>query len=122
MVITKYSLYNFVRRNRINKTTFLSYCMAISAIFYFMVFSIFGEKGLLKFYSLQKEAIRIEHDKAELLNKIRIKREMIKAMNYDSLDLDLVDEQSRKILGYVGKDEIVIYQKNDKEKTNNQSK
>jgi cell division protein FtsB len=96
--------------------------MAISAIFYFMIISIFGEKGLLKFYSLQKEAIRIEHDKAELLNKIRIKREMIKAMNYDSLDLDLVDEQSRKILGYVGKDEIVIYQKNDQEKTNNQSK
>jgi cell division protein FtsB len=118
MVITKYSLYNFVRRNRINKTTFLAYCMAISTIFYFMMVSIFGDKGLLTYYSLKKEAIRIENEKAELLNKIRIKREMIKSMNYDSLDLDLVDEQSRKILGYVGKDEVVIYQNSDSKNQN----
>jgi len=93
--------------------------MAISSLFYFMFVSIFGEKGLLKFYSLKNEAIKIENEKAELLNKIRIKQEMIKSMNYDSLDLDLVDEQSRKILGYVGKDEIVIYQNSDNKNPNN---
>lgn len=75
-----------------------------------MFVSIFGDKGLIEYYTLKKEAQRIENDKVELINKIRIKKDMIKAMDYESLDLDLVDEQSRKILGYVGKDEIVIYQ------------
>lgn len=84
-------------------------------IFYFMFVSLFGEKGLIEYYSLKKEALRIENEKADLQNKIRLKRDMIKAMNYDSLDLDLVDEQSRKILGYVGKDEIVIYQDKNSE-------
>jgi cell division protein FtsB len=110
MVITKNTLYNFVRRNRINKVTFVSYCITISVIFYFMFVSIFGDKGLIEYYLLTKQVSQIEFQKAELQNKIRSKKEMIKGMDYDSLDLDLVDEQSRKILGYVGKDEIVIYQ------------
>ena len=114
MVITKNTLYNFVRKNRINKATFVSYCVAISMIFYFMFVSIFGDKGLIEFYLLKKQVAQIELQKFELQDKIRLKKELIKGMNYESLDLDLVDEQSRKILGYIGKDEVVIYQENNK--------
>jgi len=114
MVITKNTLYNFVRKNRINKATFVSYCIAISMIFYFMFVSIFGEKGLMEYYLLKKQVSQIELQKFELQNKVRLKKEMIKGMDYESLDLDLVDEQSRKILGYIGKDEVVIYQENNK--------
>jgi len=122
MVITRYTIYNFVKKNRINKSVFLSYCTAFSLIFYFMFVSIFGDKGLIEYYSLKKESHRIENDKVELINKIRIKKDMIKAMDYESLDLDLVDEQSRKILGYVGKDEIVIYQDKDSDGVSDKSK
>jgi len=87
-----------------------------------MFVSIFGDKGLIEYYSLKKESHRIENDKVELINKIRIKKDMIKAMDYESLDLDLVDEQSRKILGYVGKDEIVIYQDKDSDGVSDKSK
>jgi len=87
-----------------------------------MFVSIFGDKGLIEYYSLKKESRRIENDKVELINKIRIKKDMIKAMDYESLDLDLVDEQSRKILGYVGKDEIVIYQDKDSNGVSDKSK
>ncbi|MFZ9180873.1 MAG: FtsB family cell division protein [Rickettsiales bacterium] len=110
MIITKYTLYNFVRRHRINKLAFISYGVAISLMIYFMMVSIFSDKGLIEYYSLKKQAQKIELEKLELQNKIRVKKDLIKGMNYESLDLDLVDEQSRKILGYVGKDELVIYQ------------
>ena len=118
MVITKNTLYNSVRKNRINKTTFVSYCIALSMIFYFMFVSVFGEKGLIEYYLLKKQVSQIELQKFELQDKIRFKKEMIKGMDYDSLDLDLVDEQSRKILGYVGKDEVVIYQEKNNKKSN----
>ena len=72
------------------------------------------DKGLIEFYLLKKQVAQIELQKFELQDKIRLKKEMIKGMNYESLDLDLVDEQSRKILGYIGKDEVVIYQENNK--------
>lgn len=117
MIITKYTLYNFVRTHRINKIAFISYGVAISLIIYFMLVSIFSNKGLIEYYSLKKQAQKIEFEKLELQNKIRVKKDLIKGMNYESLDLDLVDEQSRKILGYVGKDELVIYQDQER-KTN----
>ena len=118
MVITKNTLYNFVRRNRINKTTFVSYCVAISTILYFMFVSIFGDKGLVEYYLIKKQVSEIESKKSELQSKIRLKKEMIKGMDYDSLDLDLVDEQSRKTLGYVGKNEIVVYLEKANKKSN----
>jgi len=114
MIIAKNTLYNFVKKNRITKATFVSYCVAVAMIFYFMFVSIFGDKGLIEYYLLKKQVSQIELQKFELQEKIRLKTEMIKGMDYDSLDLDLVDEQSRKILGYIGKDEVVIYQENNK--------
>ncbi len=41
------------------------------------------------------------------------KKNMVDGVSLDSLDLDLLDEQSRKVLGYVGKNEVVIYQDNE---------
>lgn len=38
------------------------------------------------------------------------KQNMVDGMSADSLDLDLLDEQARKDLGYAKKSEIVIYQ------------
>jgi cell division protein FtsB len=114
MILTRYSLYNFIRKNRISKATFIGYCVGISIIFYFVIISIFGEKGLIEYSSLEQQIATIEQKKADLKNKIRVKKEMIKGMNLESLDIDLVDEQSRKILGYVDKNEVVIYRQKDK--------
>jgi len=41
---------------------------------------------------------------------------MVEGMNVESLDLDLLDEEARRALGYSNKNEVVIYQnpkKND---------
>ena len=46
---------------------------------------------------------------------------MVDAMNSDSLDIDLLDEQARKNLGFAGKNEVVIY-KNTKNETGNSKK
>ena len=46
----------------------------------------------------------------DLENKVKAKEAVVSGMKLDSLDLDLLDEQSRKILGYMGKDELVVYQ------------
>jgi hypothetical protein len=43
-------------------------------------------------------------------------------MNLESLDLDLLDEQARKVLGYAGKNEVVIYREKNQEKTDLQIK
>lgn len=102
-------IFTFVKKNRINKSAFLTYSVLISLTFYFLLLSIFGEKGLIKLREIRQKTSIIESQKIEIENKINAKKKMVEGMNLESLDLDLVDEQSRKVLGYVGKNEKVIF-------------
>ena len=87
------------------------------AIFYFCYHGISGEKGLLSMLKLkskvekaESELKTISHEKAQLQKKVSLLYE-------NSLDLDLLDEQARRSLGYSKKDEVVIFlSKEDKEK------
>ena len=102
-------LYDFVKKHNISKSVFVSYFTALVIIFYFFVFTIFGEKGLVKFFALKGQIENKEITKQELSSKMQAKKNLVDGMSPDSLDLDLVDEQSRKVLGFVGKNEVVIY-------------
>jgi cell division protein FtsB len=113
-------LYNFVKENNIKKPQFICYFIALALIIYFIIVTIFGEKGLFFYKSLKSQVQNKEFVKKELIGKMRTKKSMVEGMNLESLDLDLVDEQSRKVLGYVGKSEVVIYQdkKTDEDESN----
>lgn len=108
-------LYNFVKDHNISKPLFIGYCIAFSLILYFLTFTIFNQKGLVEFFSLKKKIAGREAVKQELYNKMEAKKNMVDGMNINSLDVDLLDEQSRKVLGYVGKNEVVIYQDQNKQ-------
>jgi cell division protein FtsB len=74
----------------------------------------FGQKGLLKYFSLQNEIQGQEIFKKELENQVEYKKTKIHGMSPNSLDLDLLDEEARKNLGYSSKNEVIIYQDNKK--------
>ncbi len=102
-------LYNFVKKHQISKPIFIAYFTGLITICYFVIFTIFGEKGLVTFFALKNKIETREITKQDLSNKMQAKKNLVDGMSPDSLDLDLVDEQSRKVLGYVGKNEVVIY-------------
>lgn len=105
-------LYNFTRKHNITKPLFVGYFIAISVVLYFLFFTFFGEKGLMSFFVLKQKIANRENVKQELLSKMQAKKNMVEGMNPESLDVDLLDEQARKVLGYAGKNEVVVYQKN----------
>ena|SRR6185369_1894913 len=77
-------------------------------IFYFIFHVLSGEHGL---YALLKEQRRLEILKAELIEATAERKELghrVHLMNSDSLNLDMLDEQSRAILDNAGSDELVI--------------
>jgi cell division protein FtsB len=109
-------LFSLISKYKITKNQFLIYCIGISLIIYFIFASIFSQKGLLELFKLKQQVQNKDFAKKELISKMKLKKSMVEGMNIDSLDLDLVDEQSRRVLGYVGKNEVVIYQdQNQKE-------
>lgn len=75
---------------------------------YFLYHLIIGGRGIIALYEVEEKI----HHLTEELEEERAKRlhieHKVSLLHPGSLDLDLLDEQARNILGYANKDEIVI--------------
>ena len=88
--------------------------MAVTCvIFYFGYHALSGKNGLLQMTNWQQEVDTLEGEwNATRLERLEWEAKVNK-MYDDSLDLDLLDEQARHMLGYSHPDEIVIYKEKD---------
>ena len=106
-------IYNFVKKHNISKTLFVTYFVFFALIFYFLSCALFGAKGLTTYFDLRSQMSAQDMTRQELSSQLQIKKNMVEGMNVDSLDLDLLDEEARRSLGYSNKNEVVIYHQND---------
>ncbi|MEN8832185.1 MAG: septum formation initiator family protein [Pacificibacter sp.] len=75
---------------------------------YFTFASVQGEYGLFRRIQIEAELDDL-HAKSEILAaELDVMRNKTLRMSDGYLDLDLLDEQAREILGYVRADELVI--------------
>ena len=107
-------IYNFVKKHNISKVVFVSYFAFFAVIIYFLFCTFFGQKGLFAYVALQKKIDNQDLIKQELSNKMQVKKNMVEGMNVEYLDLDLLDEEARRALGYSNKNEVVIYKNSEK--------
>ncbi|MDX2050009.1 MAG: septum formation initiator family protein [Rickettsiaceae bacterium] len=85
-------------------------CLFVLVFLYFSYHTIYGNRGILAKYEIQK---LIDESSAELdkLRSERIKLEhKVKLLRPDSLDKDMLEEQAKKILGIAKDNEEVIIQ------------
>lgn len=75
---------------------------------YFAFASIQGDFGLLRRIQIDAEARELTAQLAELEAEVAVYRNLTHRLSDDYLDLDLLDERARDILGYVRTDEIVV--------------
>lgn len=83
------------------------------AIFYLIFHVLSGERGV---YALLKEDRKLEVLKAELVNLQAQRKELehnVRLISSESLDLDMLDEQARRVLDNASQNEVVIPQKNN---------
>lgn len=108
------TLYTLVKKYKISKPLFIIYFTLLVLMLYFIANMIFGQKGVIKYLSLRDEIYSQNIQKKDLANQIKQRKIKIQGMKPESLDLDLLDEEAKKNLGYSSKKEIIIYQENDK--------
>lgn len=113
-------LYSFVKKHNITKRLFISYFTGFMVIGYFLVITVFGSKGLTEYFSLKSKIEQRQTVKKDLSVKAKATQNKVDGMNLNSLDIDLLDEQARRTLGYAGKNEVVIHQ--EKKPSTNQDK
>lgn len=94
-------VYQFIKQN------FIVFLLLL-ILFYFLSSLFFGEFGYFRNLQIQAE-LRVQE---KTLASLKAEREDLQNLTYrlshNHLDLELLDEQARKRLGYLSKNEIII--------------
>lgn len=80
----------------------------IAAGLYFTFASVQGDYGLFRRVAIDAEAKKLEAERDALTTRIAALANKTHRLSDDYLDLDLLDEQARSVLGLVRGDEIVL--------------
>ena len=92
---------------KIIEITSLTVCLILSL--YFVIASFKGEFGVsTKYHLLAKE--KVLADELDIINEeTKIIKNRIKRLSDTSLDLELLDQQARIILGMIGEEELIVF-------------
>jgi len=95
-----------ILKNRI--ILYLSFLVTFFIFIYLVYFLIYGQRGLLQYFYLSKK----NQEYNQLLTKLTLENDYlsdrIERLQPNTVDLDFLDEQVRKKLGLIDKNEIVI--------------
>ncbi|MEM8788164.1 MAG: septum formation initiator family protein [Pseudomonadota bacterium] len=80
----------------------------IGAICYFSYAAVQGDHGTFRRLQIQAQAQQLDVELAALRAERAVLENRTRRLSSDFLDLDLLDEQARKVLGLARADEIVI--------------
>jgi len=75
---------------------------------YFAFASVQGESGLFRRIQIEAEAQTLEDQRRALEAEIVELQNKTKRLSDEYLDLDLLDQQARGVLGYIRADEVII--------------
>jgi cell division protein FtsB len=94
----------------VNKHTWRTVASALGAcvVGYFLYHTVQGDRGWLSMLRLQQQVNGRQQELSQLQEEHRELGHRVQLMRPDSLDPDLLDEESRQLLNYSKPDEIVI--------------
>ena len=91
---------------------YLSFLVTFFIFIYLVYFLINGQRGLLKYLYLTKQAHEYNSTLTNLMAENNYYLDRTKRLKPNSLDLDYLDEQARKKLGFTHSNDFIVYTKN----------
>lgn len=85
------------------------FALMISLGVYFMFASVQGDFGLFKRVQIEAEAATLGFERDRLAEEVAALENKTQRLSDTYLDLDLLDQQARDVLGLVRSDEIVLH-------------
>ena len=95
-----------VLKNRI--ILYFSFLITFFIFLYLVYFLVYGQRGLLQYFYLSKQNQEYNDTLAQLTSENQYISNRIMKLQPNTVDLDFLDEQVRKKLGLIDKNEIVI--------------
>ena len=87
---------------------YFSFLITFFIFLYLVYFLVYGQRGLLQYFYLSKQNQEYKETLAQLTSENQYISNRIKKLQPNTVDLDFLDEQVRKKLGLIDKNEIVI--------------
>ena len=87
---------------------YFSFLITFFIFLYLVYFLVYGQRGLLQYFYLSKQNQEYKETLAQLTSENQYMSNRIKKLQPNTVDLDFLDEQIRKKLGFIDKNEIVI--------------
>ena len=97
---------SLVLKNKI--ILYFSFLISFFIFLYLVYFLVYGQRGLLQYFYLSKQNQEYNETLAQLTSENQYMSNRIKKLQPNTVDLDFLDEQVRKKLGLIDKNEIVI--------------
>ena len=95
-----------VLKNRI--ILYFSFLVTFFIFLYLVYFLIYGQRGLLQYFYLSKQKQEYNETLSHLTSENQYLSNRTKKLQPNTVDLDFLDEQVRKKLSLIDKNEIVI--------------
>ena len=102
----------FVEHIRIRLKKALGPALFLVTLVYFGYHSVEGDHGLLSLRGLNAEMAELEQKAAGVQAEKAALEGKVANLRRDNLDLDLLDERARAVLGFHEPNEVVIFQDN----------
>jgi len=87
---------------------YLSFLVTFFIFIYLVYFLIYGQRGLLQYFYLSKQNQEYTQALSHLTLENEDLNDRINRLHPNTVDLDFLDEQVRKKLGLIDKNEIII--------------
>jgi len=96
--------------SRINRNVrfFASNILWIFVVGYFLYHMFSGARGVVSWTILSKEVEKLEKELKALKNENEFLENKIRRLREDNLDVDLLEEQARTILGFARKNDVIV--------------
>ena len=98
---------NEPRKSR-NVIGYLTSVSVVALVAYFSYSAIQGPYGMLTLFKIEKKEVQLQAELARLVAERMTAKNRAYRLSDEYLDLDLLDEQARKVLGLIRGDEIIV--------------
>ncbi|MEJ6715177.1 MAG: septum formation initiator family protein [Rhodobacterales bacterium] len=96
------------KTKKLSVSAVVFFALMFSLASYFTFAAVQGNFGLFSRVQIQAQEQELSNQLAQLQNQISAMENKTRRLSDDYLDLDLLDEQARKVLGLARGDEIVV--------------
>lgn len=94
------------QRLSISATVLLALAVALGL--YFAFAAVQGPSGILRRIQIEAETVELQAERDKLKSQVQEMQNLTRRMSDEYLDLDLLDERAREVLGLIRADEVIL--------------